>query len=177
MFERKKKQAAPPAPAPASPKPTDSTTTNTPDPVLSRNKAMIGPKISIKGTISGEEDLLIQGKVEGTISLGDFEVAIGESAEVKANIRAKAVKIDGLVEGDISGGEKVVISKSGNVHGNIIAPRVTLEDGAIFKGSIDMDPGETNTKKVSLAAEKPADRPQDPNTGSKASTQFDLKSG
>ena len=138
---------------------------------------MIGPKISIKGTVSGEEDLLIHGKVEGTISLGEFEVAIGESAEVKANIRAKSVKIDGRVEGDISGGENVVISKSGNVHGNIIAPRVTLEDGAIFKGSIDMDPGETNTKKVSLAAEKPSDRPQDPSSGGKASTQFDLKSG
>ena len=137
---------------------------------------MIGPKISIKGTISGEEDLLIQGKVEGTISLGEFEVAVGESAEVKANIRAKAVKIDGLVEGDITGGEKVVISKSGNVHGNIIAPRVTLEDGAIFKGSIDMDPGETNTKKVSLAAEKPVDRAQEASAG-KASAQFDLKSG
>lgn len=137
---------------------------------------MIGPKISIKGTVSGEEDLLIQGKVEGTISLGEYEVAIGESAEVKANIRAKSVKIDGLVEGDISGGEKVVISKSGNVHGNIIAPRVTLEDGAIFKGSIDMDPGETSSKKVSLAAEKPAERTQDSGTG-KTSAQLDLKSG
>ena len=176
MFERKKKQAAPPAPAPATPQSTTPTTTNTPAPVLARNIAMIGPKISIKGTISGEEDLLIQGKVEGTISLGEFEVAIGESAEVKANIRAKAVKIDGLVEGDITGGEKVVISKSGNVHGNIVAPRVTLEDGAIFKGSIDMDPGEANTKKVSLAAEKPVDRAQDTSTG-KTSTQFDLKSG
>jgi cytoskeletal protein CcmA (bactofilin family) len=138
---------------------------------------MIGPKISIKGTVSGEEDLLIQGKVEGTISLGAFEVAIGEGAEVKATIHAKSVKIDGRVEGDISGGEKVVISKSGNVYGNIIAPRVTLEDGAIFKGSIDMDPGETSTKKVSLAAEKPADRAQESGAAGKASAQFDLKSG
>ena len=70
---------------------------------------MIGPKISIKGTVSGEEDLLIHGKVEGTISLGEFEVAIGESAEVKANIRAKAIKIDGLVEGDIAGGENTPV--------------------------------------------------------------------
>ena len=137
---------------------------------------MIGPKISIKGTVSGEEDLLIQGKVEGTISLGEFEVAIGESAEVKANIKAKAVKIEGLVRGVISGGEKVVISKSGNVHGNIIAPRVTLEDGAIFKGSIDMDPGETSSNKVSLATEKPAERALDSGAG-KGSEKFDLKSG
>ena len=137
---------------------------------------MIGPKISIKGTVSGEEDLLIQGKVEGTITLGEYEITIGESAEVKANVQAKTVKIDGNVEGDITGGEKVVISKSGNVRGNIIAPRVTLEDGAIFKGSIDMDPGETSSKKVSLAAEKPAERAQGSGPG-KTSAQLDLKSG
>jgi len=138
---------------------------------------MIGPKISIKGTVSGEEDLLIQGRVEGTISLGEFEVTIGESAKVKANIRAKAVKIDGHIEGDITGGEKVVISKSGNVHGNIISPRVTLEDGAIFKGSIDMDPGEASSNKVSLAAQKkPAERVLESGT-EKSSAQFDLKSG
>ena len=62
------------------------------------------------------------------------------------------------------------------MHGNIVAPRVTLEDGAIFKGSIDMDPGETISKKVSLAAEKPAERPQDSGPG-KTSAQLDLKSG
>ena len=101
---------------------------------------MIGPSITIKGEISGEEDLLIQGKVEGTIYLNGNQVSVGESGEVNADIHAKMIKIDGKVTGDITGIEKVVISKSGNVHGNVVAPRVTLEDGAIFKGSIDMDP-------------------------------------
>ncbi|MBE9539596.1 MAG: polymer-forming cytoskeletal protein, partial [Proteobacteria bacterium] len=117
---------------------------------------MIGPNIKIKGTISGDEDLLIQGKVEGTIELGEHEVSVGQSAEVKANIHAKAVKVEGAVTGDINGSEKVVISKSGNVRGNIIAPRVTLEDGAIFKGSIDMDPGEASSAAVSIKSDKPA---------------------
>ena len=72
-----------------------------------------------------------------------------------ADINAKVVKIDGEVMGDITSNEKVVISKSGNVRGNIVAPRVTLEEGAIFKGSIDMDPGGTAVEKVSLASEKP----------------------
>ncbi len=101
---------------------------------------MIGPSITIKGEVTGEEDLLIHGKVEGTINLTGNQVSVGESGEVYANIQAKVIKIDGKVTGDITGIEKVVISKSGNVRGNIVAPRVMLEDGAIFKGSIDMDP-------------------------------------
>ena len=83
------------------------------------------------------------------------------------------MKVDGEVSGDITGSEKVVISKSGNVRGNIVAPRVTLEDGAIFKGSIDMDPGESASSKVSLAKQKPA------NTSSSGDSApgLDLKSG
>ncbi|MDO8862903.1 polymer-forming cytoskeletal protein [Haliea sp. E1-2-M8] len=118
---------------------------------------MIGPSIHIKGTVSGGEDLLIQGKVEGTIDLGDHEVSVGQSGKVTADIKAKIVKIEGEVAGDVTGSEKVVIAKSGRVRGNIIAPRVTLEDGAIFKGSIDMDPGDTRTDVQTAApkAEKP----------------------
>jgi cytoskeletal protein CcmA (bactofilin family) len=137
---------------------------------------MIGPKIKIKGTITGEEDLLIQGKVEGTIDLGQHELSVGQSAVVQANIQAKAIRIDGEVAGDINGSEKVVISKSGNVRGNIIAPRVTLEDGAIFKGSIDMDPGETSASAVPIAPEKAQNKPGQP-TANKMAPQLDLKSG
>lgn len=116
---------------------------------------MIGPSIHIKGTVTGGEDLLIQGKVEGTIDLGDHEVAIGQSGKVTADIKAKTVKIEGEVAGDVTGSEKVVIAKTGRVRGNIVAPRVTLEDGAIFKGSIDMDPGDTRTTQAGPRVEKP----------------------
>ena len=133
---------------------------------------MIGPSIVIKGTVSGDEDLVIQGKVEGTIDLKENEVSVGQSGKVDADINAKTVKVDGEVSGDISGGEKVVISKSGNVRGNIVAPRVTLEDGAIFKGSIDMDPGDQAANKVSLASQNPANSPAD-----EVAPGFDLKSG
>ena len=133
---------------------------------------MIGPSIVIKGTVSGDEDLVIQGKVEGTIDLRDHEVSVGQSGKVHADISAKVVKVDGEVSGDISGNEKVVNSKSGNVRGKIVAPRVTLEDGAIFKGSIDMDPGDTASSKVSLAAQTPAKNPADD-----VAPGFDLKSG
>lgn len=134
---------------------------------------MIGPSIVIKGTVTGDEDLLVQGTIEGTIDLSAHVVSVGQSGKVAADISAKIVNIDGEVAGDITGNEKVVISKSGNVRGNIVAPRVTLEDGAIFKGSIDMDPGETAVKKVSLAAEKPAAVPK----SADSAPTFDLKSG
>ena len=107
---------------------------------------MIGPTIKIKGEVSGDEDLLIQGQVEGTITLEAHGVVVGESGQVFADILAKTIKIDGKVNGDVTGTENVVISKLGNVRGNIVAPRVLLEDGAIFKGSIDMDPGDTAAK-------------------------------
>lgn len=102
---------------------------------------MIGKTISIKGDITGEESLIIEGKVDGTISLKNNDLTVGQSGVVNANITASVVRIDGEVKGDIIGIEKVVISKTGKVRGNIVGPRVTLEDGAKFKGSIDMDPG------------------------------------
>jgi cytoskeletal protein CcmA (bactofilin family) len=129
---------------------------------------MIGPSIKIKGEVTGEEDLLIQGTVEGTISLKDQEVSVGQSGKVTADVNARVVRIEGEVTGDIEGSEKVVISKSGNVRGNIVAPRVTLEDGAIFKGSIDMDPGESQVGRKALTEQQPANTPV---------PDLDLKSG
>jgi len=117
---------------------------------------MIGPSISIKGEVSGEEDLHIQGKVEGTINLNGNQVSVGDSGKVRADIRAKEVRIDGEVTGDISANEMVVISKSGTVRGNIVAPRVTLEDGANFKGSIDMDPSAAAIGAAPLVAMDPS---------------------
>ena len=134
---------------------------------------MIGPSIKIKGEITGDEDLLIQGNVEGTVDLAQHEVTVGQTGQVSADIRAKTVRIDGTVAGDVNGSENVVITKSGNVQGNIVAPRVTLEDGAIFKGSIDMDPGEAASGTVSLSSKASA------NSSGAADdvANFDLKSG
>lgn len=105
-----------------------------------RGTAMIGKTITIKGDISGEENLVIEGTVNGTVHLKGNDVTVGQSGRVTANLTANVVRIDGEVKGDIVGVEKVVITKTGKVQGNIVGPRVTLEDGAKFKGSIDMDP-------------------------------------
>jgi cytoskeletal protein CcmA (bactofilin family) len=155
MFERNKKKqpeakrAAEDAPLPQPRKQAVSQSA-----VTVRNVAMIGPSIKIKGEVTGDEDLVVQGRVEGTIDLGDREVSVGESGKVFAEVNAKVIKIDGEVTGNITATEIVMISKLGNVRGNIIAPRVTLEDGARFKGSIDMDPVEAPTKPVAVDSQK-----------------------
>lgn len=116
---------------------------------------MIGKTIFIKGEVTGDENLVIEGKVEGKINLHSHDVTIGESGRIKADVVAKSIKIDGEVQGDMIGQEKITISKSGNVRGNLIAPRVTLEDGAKFKGSIDMDPASGKTADISQSAPRP----------------------
>ena len=111
-----------------------------------QNNAMaIGASIHIKGDVTGDEDLVIQGHVDGTINLKGHNVTISKSAKVKANIDAKQIIVEGELAGDMNGDEKVIIRETGNVHGNIIAPRVTLEDGAMFKGSIEMEPRQLQT--------------------------------
>lgn len=103
--------------------------------------ATIGPSIRIKGELTGEENLVIEGSVEGTIHLEKNDLTIGTNGRIKADIHAKGVVVEGELQGDIVGTEKVIIRRSGNMRGNIVAPRVTLEDGAMFKGSIEMEPG------------------------------------
>jgi cytoskeletal protein CcmA (bactofilin family) len=156
MFEKNRNTRS--EPAGSQPK-QDSFAASSSAPVNSGKMAVIGPGIYINGDISGDENLLVEGKVEGKIRLGSHDVEIGQSGKVKADITAKIIKIAGTVRGDLSGSEKVVISRTGNVHGNIVAPRMTLEDGAIFKGSIDMDPGEPAKTAVAKPVKKPVEKP------------------
>ena len=104
-------------------------------------QALIGAKIRIKGELYGEEAILIQGRVEGTIEVKDNNLTVGADGHVKADSQAKQIIVEGEVRGDLTGEEKVVIKATSDVQGNIVAPRVSLEEGAKFKGMIDMEPG------------------------------------
>ncbi len=121
---------------------------------LSSRVAVIGPGIRIKGDISGDENLTIEGKLNGKVKLKAHDVYIGTKGKVHADVTAKVIKIAGEVRGDMHANEKVVILATGNVHGNIIAPRMTLEDGALFKGSIDMNPSEPDKAKTAAPSTK-----------------------
>jgi cytoskeletal protein CcmA (bactofilin family) len=104
--------------------------------------AMIGQGININGDVSANSNLKVDGVIEGRAVQSSHDVEVGESGTVTADISARVVKIAGEVSGDISGIEKVFIARTGRVQGNISAPRVQLEDGALFRGSIDMNPAE-----------------------------------
>ncbi len=105
-----------------------------------KEPAVIGPSISLKGELSGEEDLMIQGRVEGRIELKKNHVTIGRNGQLKGDIYGKVISIEGEVQGNLFGEEKIVIRESAVVRGNMRTPRFSLEDGAKFKGTIDMIP-------------------------------------
>ena len=117
----------------------------TPDPAKAngRKPATIGPSIVIHGDVSGEEDLIVDGTVEGTVNFKDNNLVVSANGQVKANISARIIRIDGEVKGELHGSEQVVISPTGKVHGDIRAPRVVLEDGCTFKGSVEMETEKT----------------------------------
>lgn len=101
--------------------------------------ASIGKSVHVKGELSGREDLAIEGKVEGTIALNGYNVTIGQTGRVAAEIQAKSVLVGGHVNGNISADDRVEVAATGSMVGCVRAPRVVLVDGARFKGSIDMD--------------------------------------
>ena len=105
----------------------------------SRDAAIIGPSIHVEGTLRGEEDLIIEGRVTGTVKLHGHSLTVGSNGQISADIYAHTVVVDGTVEGDLYGEEKVMIRKSANIRGNVTSPRVSLEEGARFKGAIEMD--------------------------------------
>ncbi len=122
--------------------------------------ATIGPSISIKGDVTGDEDLLIQGRVEGKVKLAKHNVTIGPDGQVKADIEGRTVVVEGRVEGDLHGQEQIILRHTARVDGSIAAPRVTLEDGAVFRGGIEMNTGAKDGKPV-VAKRPEADRKSD----------------
>ena len=102
--------------------------------------AVIGSSIDINGDLRGDEDLRIEGNVSGTVELKNSVLTIGKEGKVKADVYAKAIAVDGETKGDLYATERVSVHVNAKVQGNIIAPKVSIEEGAHFKGSIEMDP-------------------------------------
>ncbi len=135
-------------------------TASTPEPVMTRtteasrhperDNVNIGKSVIIKGDLSGSEDLTIEGEVEGKIELRQNILTIGPNGRIKAQVFAKAVVVQGEVQGNITATERVDIRDAGMVDGDLSAPRVAIADGAHFRGSIDMQkqPGKPGDAKV-----------------------------
>jgi cytoskeletal protein CcmA (bactofilin family) len=134
-----KKDETPSSP-PATPKKEESPAPSrpTPPPPSREQRATIGRSITIRGEVRGNEDLLIQGEIDGSVELEKQAVTVGEEGKVTANITGRVVTVEGFVEGDLKAEERVILTSSAQVEGDITAPRVVLEDGANFRGGIDM---------------------------------------
>ncbi|MEJ2402109.1 MAG: polymer-forming cytoskeletal protein [Xanthomonadales bacterium] len=169
MFDKQKSSKQPPEreakpemarPAQESPAPTAGSATGSAPRV-----AMIGQGISVTGDVAAKSDLKVEGRIEGRSVTSSHDVEVAESGIIKASISARVIKIAGAVAGDITGSEKVLITKSGRVQGNIVAPRVQLDDGALFRGSIDMNPAEPANAKKAEPAKAASENGSKPGTG------------
>src|SRR5882762_7171885 len=142
-------------PAAAAPRPVTTTTSD---------QATIGKSLVIKGEVTGSESLYIDGRVEGSINLSGNRVTIGRNGVVAANISAREIVVLGKVRGNLTASDRVDIRSDGSLTGDVVAARISIEDGAFFKGGIDIRKAggavgskpEEVTKSVSNAAPEPA---------------------
>jgi cytoskeletal protein CcmA (bactofilin family) len=124
-----------------------------------RATARLGPSLHIKGEISGNEDLLLEGSVEGLVQLDERKLTVGATAKLTADIIAREVVVYGTVKGNLRAKDRIEIKKDGSVNGDLTTARIMIEDGAYFKGSIEIDKSgekETGGGSFSRSASAPA---------------------
>lgn len=109
-----------------------------PEPHRSGDVGHIGKSVVIRGELTGSEDLYLDGEIEGTINLRDHKMVIGPNGRIKAAITAREIVIHGKVEGNIGGSDRVELKRASTVHGDISTHRIVIEDGALFKGAVDI---------------------------------------
>jgi len=100
--------------------------------------SILGPTLYFKGDLTAEEDLLIQGRIEGSITHTQ-RLTVGVQGTVKANIRAQLIIVEGTVDGDLRAEKSVFVKETAKIRGNIFAPTISIMEGACFSGNIDMD--------------------------------------
>jgi cytoskeletal protein CcmA (bactofilin family) len=118
--------------------------------------SVLGSTLVFKGELSADEDLMLRGRVEGSIR-HTANLRIGEEGSVKGNIKAKYITVEGRVEGDMHATGSVTIKESAKVEGNVYAPTVSLIEGAHFRGSIDMDSAEQSAAAPSSSRSQSSD--------------------
>jgi cytoskeletal protein CcmA (bactofilin family) len=136
----------PPTPEPARPQPPagtpafDAARTAAPGAAAtpSGEQATIGKSLVVKGELSGSESLYVDGKVEGAINLPGNRVTVGRNGQVAANIMAREIVVLGKVRGNCQASDRVDIRSEGSLTGDVVAARISIEDGAFFKGGIDI---------------------------------------
>jgi len=117
---------------------TSATPGTRPLPASTADQATIGKSLVIKGEVTGSESLYIDGRVEGSINLAGNRVTVGRNGVVSANINAREIVVLGKVRGNLTASDRVDIRSDGSLTGDVVAARISIEDGAFFKGGIDI---------------------------------------
>src|SRR5438309_10949016 len=176
------KPTNPSAPSPSTPEPQRPTPTPTttnmsePTPVSApRNatlntadQATIGKSLVIKGEVTGSESLYIDGRVEGSINLTGNRVTVGRNGVVNANIQAREIVVLGKVRGKLTASDRVDIRSDGSLTGDVVAARISIEDGAFFKGGIDIRKGGQPMQQKANGEEKSVGTPEPAAVGARA---------
>lgn len=126
--QRNEPVAGAPAPPPSRPAPSSG----------GGQSAYIGKSISIEGTITGSDDLVIEGRVKGSIKLSDNMLTIGTNGVVDADVEAKEIRVQGKLNGATTARDRIEIGKTGSVEGEVTTSRIAVEDGAVFRGSVNI---------------------------------------
>ena len=156
LFGKRDEEAAAAAEAPAAPAPSAPSATS-PTPSQRNSKegkygvANIGKSIAIKGDLTGNEDLAIEGKVEGKVELPNNQLTVGASGIVEAEVNAKTIVVIGRVSGNVKGTERVEIQATGVVDGDVTSPRLVVAEGAVLNGAIHMSAPAAADAKASTA--------------------------
>lgn len=129
--------------APSAPAVTETAVSSAPRTVSAStaDQATIGKSLVIKGEVTGSESLYIDGRVEGSINLAGNRVTVGRNGVVAANINAREIVVLGKVRGNLTASDRVDIRSDGSLTGDVVAARISIEDGAFFKGGIDIRKG------------------------------------
>ena len=114
--------------------------------------AHIGKSVRIKGEVSGSEDIYIDGQVEGSIQLNGNSLTIGPNGSVRANISARNVVVGGTLDGNIQAGERTELRKSAVVTGDVQTTRIAIEEGAYFKGKLEIQKAQAETTTMAASA-------------------------
>jgi len=118
----------------------------------SGGSATIGKAVMVKGQIFSREDLVIDGEVEGTVELHEHKLTVGPNGKVAAGVKAREIVVLGSIHGNVEAADKIDIRKDAKLVGDIKTARIVIEDGAYFKGSIDITKGETAKPQVQQKA-------------------------
>src|SRR6516165_5692205 len=146
--------------APAAPAMSEPAAAPRPVTTTTSDQATIGKSLVIKGEVTGSESLYIDGRVEGSINLSGNRVTVGRNGIVAANINAREIVVLGKVRGNLTASDRVDIRSDGSLTGDVIAARISIEDGAFFKGGIDIRKAGSKPEEATKSAAASATTPE-----------------